>query len=227
MPKTADSASSSGSPAATSEPNATIRISSVTGSDSVSAFLKSSSKTSPSALPALASPNCSMRRPGLAACAAATAASGGVDALLGDVEVAGELEARRAPSGRRAEIWPALPCGERGLDVRRRAAVRGEAPLDVGDRGPEGGVARSWRHRATARGRSPRHDAGSGRTSPCRRGRPRRGRSPARRRCSGPAAPPPTAATATKASQPKMAILRWRGAPAPGAGCEVSGWRFA
>ncbi len=76
VPATADSASANGTPAATSEPNATMRMSSVIGSDSVSAFLKSSSKSLLSALPALASPNCSMRRSGCAPCAAATAFSG-------------------------------------------------------------------------------------------------------------------------------------------------------
>ena len=54
---TADRPSSSGTPAATSAPNANTRISSVIGSESVSAFLKSSSKAFESALFALAEPN--------------------------------------------------------------------------------------------------------------------------------------------------------------------------
>ncbi len=54
---TAVNPSSSGMPAATSAPKATTRITSVIGSDSVSAFLKSSSNALDSALLALASPN--------------------------------------------------------------------------------------------------------------------------------------------------------------------------
>ncbi len=62
-------------PAATSAPNATSRISSVIGSDSVRAFAKSSLKLLLSALTELASPACSIRRLGYARCAAAVAAS--------------------------------------------------------------------------------------------------------------------------------------------------------
>jgi hypothetical protein len=54
---TADRPSSSGTPAATSAPKAKTRITSVIGSDSVSAFLKSSEKAFESALDALAMPN--------------------------------------------------------------------------------------------------------------------------------------------------------------------------
>jgi hypothetical protein len=57
-------ASSTGIPAATSAPNAKIRISSVIGSDSVRALAKSSPKLLFSALSALASPACSIRRLG-------------------------------------------------------------------------------------------------------------------------------------------------------------------
>ena len=103
------------------------------GSDSVSAFLKSFSKTSPSALPALASPNCSMRRSGLAACAAATAASGAStrSSVTSKSPASWKLTSTERPSG---EIWPALPAVVRGLDVRdvRRAP---QALLDVGDGG--------------------------------------------------------------------------------------------
>ena len=54
---TADRPSSSGTPAATSAPNANTRMISVIGSESVSAFLKSSSNAFESALFALAAPN--------------------------------------------------------------------------------------------------------------------------------------------------------------------------
>ena len=55
---TAVSPSSSGTPAATSAPKARTRMISVIGSESVSAFLKSSANDFESALLALASPNC-------------------------------------------------------------------------------------------------------------------------------------------------------------------------
>src|SRR3954447_24559702 len=67
--------STSGSTAATSAPKAITSTSSVMGSDRLSAFLKSSSKTLLSALLALASPNSSMRNCGWRACAVATASS--------------------------------------------------------------------------------------------------------------------------------------------------------
>ena len=54
---TALNPSSSGMPAATRAPNATTRISSVIGSESFSAFLKSSENDFDSALSALAPPN--------------------------------------------------------------------------------------------------------------------------------------------------------------------------
>ena len=62
-------------PAATSAPNATTRISSVIGSDSVRALAKSSLKLLFSAFVELASPACSIRSSGCARCAAAVAAS--------------------------------------------------------------------------------------------------------------------------------------------------------
>jgi hypothetical protein len=70
VPITAVTASSSGSPAATSAPNATIRMMSVIGSERYSARWKSFSNAFESALSALAPPNCSMRTSGLARAAA-------------------------------------------------------------------------------------------------------------------------------------------------------------
>jgi len=73
-------------PAATSAPKATIRMISVIGSDSVRAFAKSSLKLLFSALFALASPACSIRRSGCARCAAAVAASDGPTRLSAAVD---------------------------------------------------------------------------------------------------------------------------------------------
>ena len=66
---------SAGCPAATSAPKTTIRISSVSGSESISAFLKSSPSVSSSALSIAAPPTSSIRRSGDARPALATAAS--------------------------------------------------------------------------------------------------------------------------------------------------------
>ena len=71
--KTPEIASSSGTPAATSAPNAITSTTSVSGSEVNSAFLKSSSKLWLIALSELASPNASTRSPLCARCAAATA----------------------------------------------------------------------------------------------------------------------------------------------------------
>ncbi len=74
---TAEIASSTGTPAAISAPNAMTRMIRVTGSDSVSARLRSFWKNLSICAPTLASPNSSMRSSGCAFCAAATAASTG------------------------------------------------------------------------------------------------------------------------------------------------------
>ena len=71
---TDEMASSSGTPAAASAPKAMTRMISVTGSEVISAFLKSSSNDLEMALSALASPNWAMRRSGWAFWAAAVAA---------------------------------------------------------------------------------------------------------------------------------------------------------
>lgn len=59
-------------PAATSAPNATIMIASVIGSESSSAWVKSSPILSSTAFELLASPSSSIVNPGLARCPAAT-----------------------------------------------------------------------------------------------------------------------------------------------------------
>ena len=62
-------------PAASSAPNATIRMISVIGIERISAFWKSGASLSSNALPDDASPNCSTRSAGCAAATASTAAS--------------------------------------------------------------------------------------------------------------------------------------------------------
>ena len=74
---TAVTASSTGTPAAASAPNASTRIASVIGSDSFCAFARSSLIDLFTAFCTLASPNCSMRSVGCARLAAAVAASSG------------------------------------------------------------------------------------------------------------------------------------------------------
>ena len=74
---TPEMASSTGTPAATRAPKARIRMMSVTGRDSVSAFFRSLPTASSICDPTLASPNSSMRSCGLAFCTLLTAASTG------------------------------------------------------------------------------------------------------------------------------------------------------
>jgi hypothetical protein len=74
---TAERPSSSGMPAATSAPKATTRMARVIGMESVSAFLKSSSKDCESALLELASPNCPTKTPRFWAATRSTAATTG------------------------------------------------------------------------------------------------------------------------------------------------------
>ena len=80
-------ASSTGIPAATSAPNAKIRMISVSGTDSVRAFAKSSLKLLFSALVALASPACWITISGWARCAAAVAASDGPTRLSASLDL--------------------------------------------------------------------------------------------------------------------------------------------
>ncbi len=105
---TAVIASSSGTPAATSAPKATIRISIVIGSERNSARLKSSSRLAPSALSALASPNCSIRRSGWAFWAAAVAFSEDSTRVSARSSSPG-IENVTSAERRSLEIWPSLP----------------------------------------------------------------------------------------------------------------------
>ena len=116
MPTTAVTPSSSGTPAATSAPKATIRMSSVIGSERNSAFWKSSSNAFESALSALASPNCSTNSCGLAFCAAAVAAS----VASTRSSVTSSSPAISNVDERRAAVLGELALvalGERGLDL--------------------------------------------------------------------------------------------------------------
>ena len=79
-------------PAATSAPKASTRITSVTGTDVISARWKSVARRSLMALVALASPTWPISRSGCARCTAAVAASAGVDAVLRGVGIARDLE---------------------------------------------------------------------------------------------------------------------------------------
>ena len=117
VPITAVAPSSSGRPAATSAPNAISRMTSVIGSDSVSAFLKSSSKASPISFSAEASPNWPSVTSGCARWSAAVGASDGVDLVLGLVLVTGELERdeHERPSLRHVAGVVGI---ERALDLR-------------------------------------------------------------------------------------------------------------
>ena len=105
---TADSASSRGTPAATIAPKARTRISIVIGSDSVSAFLKSSLKAWSDGLLALASPNCAdddARVLGL------HAVDGGHDGSIAFDVWASSPRTSNVTSAERpsCEIWSALP----------------------------------------------------------------------------------------------------------------------
>jgi hypothetical protein len=105
---TAVNPSSSGMPAATSAPNASTRMTSVIGSDSVSAFLKSSLKDLSIALLALASPNWPTNTSGLSALTFATAAiTGSTSFSVRSLSpLSWNLTSTERPS---LETWPSLP----------------------------------------------------------------------------------------------------------------------
>ena len=105
---TAVTPSSSGTPAATSEPNATIRMSSVIGSERTSAFWKSSSNAFEIALSALASPNWPTNTCGLAFCAAAVAASAPStrSSVTSSSPGISNVTSAERPS---SDSWPSLP----------------------------------------------------------------------------------------------------------------------
>ena len=181
-------ASRSGRPAATIAPKANSRMISVTGSDIVSAFWRSLVEHFWRALPALASPNCSIRSSGWAFCAAAVAPRTARPCPRPcphrrDLELD---EGGMAVRARLARV--ALGVGR--LDVADLGAL--ETPLDVADGGAEGRASLPvllWTktcspatsgkalRRSSWRGRSRRRPGPSRPVSasrPCRRSRRRR-----------------------------------------------------
>ena len=125
MAATAVTPSSSGTPAATSAPNATMRMISVIGSERTSAFWKSFSNAAEMALSALASPNCPTNTCGLAFWAAVVAAS--VESTRSSVTssspgISNVISAER-PS---FESWPSLPSasGDSTLSTPLTASIR-------------------------------------------------------------------------------------------------------
>ena len=105
---TADRPSSSGTPAATSAPKASTRMISVIGSESVSAFLKSSSNAFESALFADAAPNSPTKTRLVRRLHARHRGEHGLDRRLGRGLVPAQLEVHEhgLPS---LEICPSLP----------------------------------------------------------------------------------------------------------------------
>ncbi len=112
--------SSSGTPAATSAPNAITRITRVTGSEVASALLKSPLTSVLTALTVLAVPSSPTNNPGYARCTAAVAASAGATRFC---EVSGSPVIWKITSAARPlfEICPAFP----GASGERIAATDG------------------------------------------------------------------------------------------------------
>ena len=179
------------------------------GSERNSAFLKSSSKDFDERLVgARVAELLDRAARGWAFWAAAVAASGGVDAVLGDVVVAGDLERDERGAAVLGEL-ALVALGAAATRPRWTCADRLQARDGVVDRGGERGVADLDRAAGPARAPARRPRRGSRRCrSPGRR--PARSRCPCPRRpsCLVPTAPPMTNATMTNASQPKMAVLR-------------------
>ncbi len=105
--------SSTGMPAASRAPNATIRMISVIGMDSISAFWKSEASLSSNALPDVASPKPSISRDGCAATTALVAASIGatlsVASFGSPLTVNGRRAARPFAAGSTGPISPTTP----------------------------------------------------------------------------------------------------------------------
>jgi hypothetical protein len=129
-------------PAATSAPNATSRISSVSGSDSVRAWAKSLLKASLSALVELASPAWAIRKLGCVRCAAAVAQRRS-DAAGGVVRAARDLKADQHRMAVRRDLASV------GRDVRRTDVLDRAQPRqsrdEITDRGLERRVCGSER----------------------------------------------------------------------------------
>src|SRR3954470_8887874 len=138
VPTTAEIASSSGSPAATSVPKARTRMISVRGSDMNSAFWRSFSPASLMAFWALTSPNCPISRPGWdfeAASTVLTAAATGPSAASESPFTSNDTSAERR-SGRDLRRGLGAVGTDDCADVLRPL----EAAFDVPDRGAERGI---------------------------------------------------------------------------------------
>ena len=98
---TAESASSSGTPAATSAPNTISRTSSVSGTDRSPAFASCELNALLSALPELIEPASPTKKPGMAVGDPAGRGGDRVDALLGGLRGAAHVELDHARCARR------------------------------------------------------------------------------------------------------------------------------
>ena len=197
-------------PAATSAPKATTRITIVTGSERRPARSRSWLNLSSSCFSAL-TPNSSIRRLGLAAAAPSTASITGwiLSVAVSASPRISRLTVAEWPS---AEIWPRLPAAYglctlvTTLTAETRRTTSATAALNAGlsavcfelwtsTVSPAGCLNPSSSIRA-ARPDSP----GSVSVSVS---------------CLVPSAPPSTTAATTNASQPKIAVLRWRALQRP------------
>ena len=190
----------------------------VIGSDSVSAFLKSSLKALSSALLALASPNWPTTTPGCSAFTRSTAATTGsiaFDVWASSPRTSNVTSAER-PSLRDL-VGVAVGVGRRDLGDARLAAAR-RRPRRRRRGGPPGRG--RCRPGAPGRGRSRRRSSGSG---PRTASRPRP-ESPTRvswLELFIPTSWPATTQATTKPSQPRIAVLRWRALQRPARAAKV------
>ena len=115
---TPEIARSNGTPAAARAPKATTRITSVIGSESVSALRRSSSKAFDTALSALASPNSSTRRSGIFGLNPSIAASTGVTLSSMTVVVAQQVEGHERRAAVRGELSGYRPRAATGCSGR-------------------------------------------------------------------------------------------------------------
>ena len=120
--KMAVSASKSGMPAATRLPKTTTRMISVTGSESMPAFARSSRKAPSICLSVLASPNSPTKYPGFARWMSAIASTTGL--IFDGASIASPLISKSTSAARPfGEIWASLPVsvGERTFSTKPNA----------------------------------------------------------------------------------------------------------
>ena len=207
---TAESASRSGMPAATSAPNAITRITIVTGSESSPARSRSLLNLSSTCFSAL-TPNSSIRREG---CAAADAPTAFITGSIRSTAVSASPRRSRFtiaewPS---AETWPGFPAAY-GLWTLVTTEIaesrRTTSATAARNAGSSALRARLWTSTVSP----------AGCLKPSSRIRAARPDSPGRvsvsPSCLVPSAPPITTAATTNASQPKIAVFRWRALQRP------------